>query len=239
MFVCQDGATSDSTTPASWTSVDGGHLTGPDGGYYHLYRKTALCDGSETIVIVTMGIGVANSRITILTLSARSSATPTFAAAMTFNTSANNPAGAGFSLSTGGGSAAAGDDLVLFVGFDPTGSAPSAYTLGSVSNSLVARQEAASTWLASSIWSANSIASGPTGSITATVTGGGAVTAGYAAIAIAFPGSAGASTSDDSRSAARRQLEQNAIYRMSPRSQREAQQFLRAQKRAYGFAAAA
>lgn len=45
--------------------------------------------------------------------------------------------------------------------------------------------------------------------------------------------------SDIGESAARRQLRQNAAYRMSPRSEREAQQFLRAQKRAYGFASAA
>jgi hypothetical protein len=45
--------------------------------------------------------------------------------------------------------------------------------------------------------------------------------------------------SDIGESAGRRQLRSNANYRMSPRSEREAQQFLRAQKRAYGFAAAA
>ncbi len=50
---------------------------------------------------------------------------------------------------------------------------------------------------------------------------------------------AGAATSDSFESAARRQLRMNPLYRMSPRSEREAQQFLRAQKRAYGFASAA
>lgn len=39
-----------------------------------------------------------------------------------------------------------------------------------------------------------------------------------------------------SESAGMRQLRRNPIYRMSPRSEREAQQYLRAQKRAYGFA---
>jgi hypothetical protein len=50
---------------------------------------------------------------------------------------------------------------------------------------------------------------------------------------------AGGATSDVGESAAMRNLRMNPIYRMSPRSEREAQTFLRAQKRAYGFANAA
>lgn len=49
----------------------------------------------------------------------------------------------------------------------------------------------------------------------------------------------GSTASDPIEGAARRQLRQNAAYRMSPRSEREAQQYLQAQKRAYGFAPAA
>lgn len=49
----------------------------------------------------------------------------------------------------------------------------------------------------------------------------------------------GGGTSPPFDGAAQRQLRQNAIYRMSPRSEREAQQYLRAQKRSFGFAVAA
>lgn len=47
----------------------------------------------------------------------------------------------------------------------------------------------------------------------------------------------GGSTIGSNDSAGTRQLRQNANYRMSSRSEREAQQLLRVQKRAYGFAA--
>lgn len=50
-------------------------------------------------------------------------------------------------------------------------------------------------------------------------------------------GGGGGSTSDDPTSAGMRQLRQNAIYRMSPRSEQEAKHYLSARKRAYGFAA--
>jgi hypothetical protein len=52
------------------------------------------------------------------------------------------------------------------------------------------------------------------------------------------PPAGGGSTSDPGESAGMRQLRMNPVYRMSPRSEREAQTFLRAQKRAYGFASA-
>lgn len=59
----------------------------------------------------------------------------------------------------------------------------------------------------------------------------------YAVVqAVLQPVSGAATTSDPGESAARRQLRANAIYRMSPRSEREAQTFLRAQRRAYSFA---
>ena len=51
-------------------------------------------------------------------------------------------------------------------------------------------------------------------------------------------GAGAAATSDSLESAAQRQLKQNSVYRMSDRSQREAQQFLRARK-AYGFSSLA
>src|SRR6478609_9657367 len=48
---------------------------------------------------------------------------------------------------------------------------------------------------------------------------------------VAYPDAGGASASDPVESAARRQLRQNSGYRMSPRTEHEAQQFLRARKR--------
>lgn len=51
----------------------------------------------------------------------------------------------------------------------------------------------------------------------------------------ADPGGGGGSTSSPAESAGARQLRQNSIYRMGPKSERAAQQLLRAQKRAYGF----
>ncbi len=239
MFICQDGATAAPSTPSGWTHVAAiGTLSGPDGGHYDLFYKTAVCTGSETTVAVTMGSGIQTGLIVILTYSGRSSATPTFTGAGTLNTTANNPSGAGFSLSTGGGTAAAGDDVTLFAGFDPTAGTAGLYTLGSVTAGFAKADESSTAWLSSAAWVSPSVAAGATGSITATVTGGATITAGYAAITIAFPGSAVA-VSDVSESAGTRQLRTNAIYRMSPRSEREAQQFLRAQKRAYGFAGAA
>ncbi len=54
---------------------------------------------------------------------------------------------------------------------------------------------------------------------------------------VSLKDAAGTAASDLAESAGRRQLRCNANYRMSPRAEREAQQFLRAQKRAYAFAA--
>jgi hypothetical protein len=56
-------------------------------------------------------------------------------------------------------------------------------------------------------------------------------------LAVAIDEPAAANASDAAESGGRRQLRQNPIYRMSPRAEHEAQQFLRSQKRAYGFAA--
>lgn len=60
-----------------------------------------------------------------------------------------------------------------------------------------------------------------------------------ACVLCVFQPPSASATSDVGESAGARQLRSNAIYRMSPRSEREAQTFLRSQKRAYGFASAA
>lgn len=78
----------------------------------------------------------------------------------------------------------------------------------------------------------------PAPTIIYTVGGGatGGTGDGLVAMVVFQPAAAGGAASDSTESSGRRQLRRNAIYRMSPRSEREAQQFLRAQRRAYGFA---
>lgn len=78
-----------------------------------------------------------------------------------------------------------------------------------------------------------------TGTQQSSMTASGATATDSATFIATFKEGVAASTSDPVESAARRQVRQNGGYRMSPRSEREAQQFLRAQKRAYGFASAA
>jgi hypothetical protein len=57
-----------------------------------------------------------------------------------------------------------------------------------------------------------------------------------ACVLVVFQPPAASATSHPGESAGMRQLRMNPAYRMSPRSEREAQTFLRARKRAYGFA---
>jgi hypothetical protein len=80
---------------------------------------------------------------------------------------------------------------------------------------------------------------GATGTQQSSVTANGATASDAVTFIATFKEGVAASTSDPVESAARRQVRQNAIYRMSPRAEREAQQYLRAQKRTYGFAVAA
>ncbi len=89
-------------------------------------------------------------------------------------------------------------------------------------------------------WTQDSIASGATGSRSATENGGGADynTDWASAILVISPvAGGGGSSSDPIESAGRRQLRQNAIYRMTPENDARAQKVLRA-RRAYGFASA-
>jgi|GEM_PF-6328619 len=71
------------------------------------------------------------------------------------------------------------------------------------------------------------------------VNGGGSVQWACRVLTYKAAAGGGGSVSDSFEGAAARQVRTNAVYRMSPRSEREAQQFLRAQKRAFSFARAA
>lgn len=78
-----------------------------------------------------------------------------------------------------------------------------------------------------------------TGTYSSSFTATGAGTFAALTFLITYKEAAAAGLSPPPEGGAQRLLKQSAAYRMSPRSQSEAQQFLRAQKRAYGFAAAA
>lgn len=220
------GVTTGVTTITFNGSATGVHLSAQQ------QSSTSGCDIYEILDADLPGAGTYTCTATVDGATGVACGTPVYleGVAQSYATNTGLATGTGTSITaTLGGSAAAGSILIgqlLDVSFgDSPVSGANQLPLVSQTTSSAIRQKADAKYVPTA--GANSMSwSGLT-----TATGKVAVVIEAQTLA--------AAVADIGESAARRQLRQNAIYRMSPRSEREAQQFLRAQKRAYGFAAAA
>ena len=181
--------TGNALTRTGWSEPTNGNgdLSGPDGQTVRILKMDAACTGSETTVQFTGQ--TQHSVVIIVTVSGRDTNSPITFCTNTQSTASNATP---MSISATGGTAAAGDDLFLLAGFDPTASGDHLYALSSVTTGFAKAKEAnTTTWSSLAVWYKENVSAGATGSITATATSSdGTTPAGWSAFGIALKSSA-------------------------------------------------
>lgn len=104
------------TPPAGWTQIANADLSGPDGTTFRIFRRVA--DGTEGATQKWLSSSGARSvGVIMVNLGGRASVSPETFAQSTLNTSANSSP---ITMTAAGGTAASGDDLLVFYTTDNT-----------------------------------------------------------------------------------------------------------------------
>lgn len=184
-FVARDVYGQSISAPTGWeaTALVNLNPTNPDGHTFKVFEKKSAT-GSEGSTQTFPSSGTNRWMAIIVSLSGRdSSAAVTFATA-TSNTSANSTP---ISISGSSGTAAAGDDVVAFVGLDTTVSSDT-WGESSWSSSLVEQEDGNYTWSHISCATRDNVSSGAFGTVSVTSTrASGSGQAGWALAVIAVP----------------------------------------------------
>jgi len=194
-FICADSpsATIDDV-PSGWTLIDSAQGASPDGHLYALYEKL-VASGSEG-ASQTWSFDSSSVRWMAIMASwsgRHATNAPSFATE-TYNTSSNTSP---ISLSGSSGTAAAGDDIALFIGYDQTVSTAT-WTTASYSSSLTEQEDSNPIiWLSAALATRDSVGAGAFGTITATGTRSGSGNAGYLMYALAIPAAPGGGSDGD------------------------------------------